>query len=59
MRVILIKYGELNTKGDNRNFFINTLFNNIKNKLNGFDVIIIKDRAKMTIKFNYNDLVSI
>ena len=59
MRVILIKYGELNTKGDNRNFFIKTLFNNIKNKLNGFDVIIIKDRAKMTIKFNDNDLESI
>ena len=32
-RVILIKYGELSTKKGNRNFFINTLYNNVKNKL--------------------------
>ena len=28
-KVILIKYGELTTKKDNRNFFINKLKNNI------------------------------
>ena len=33
MELILIKYGELTTKKDNRNFFINTLENNIKNLL--------------------------
>lgn len=55
-RVILIKYGELSTKKGNRNFFINTLYNNIKNKLKKFDVLITKDRAHMYIKFNDNDL---
>ena len=44
-RVILIKYGELSTKGDNRNFF-----------LNGFDVKIHKDRARMYIELNEDDL---
>ena len=29
-QLILIKYGELTTKKGNRNFFINTLTNNIK-----------------------------
>lgn len=32
-RVILIKYGELSTKKGNRNFFIKTLYDNVKNKL--------------------------
>lgn len=32
-KVILIKYGELSTKKGNRNFFINTLYKNITNKL--------------------------
>ena len=37
-KVILIKYGELTTKKGNRNFFIRTLYQNIKNKLKSFDV---------------------
>ena len=56
MRVILIKYGELSTKKGNRNFFINTLYNNVKSKLDMYDVSINKDRAKMTIKFRDEDL---
>ena len=56
MRVILIKYGELSTKKGNRNFFINTLYNNVKSKLGMYDVSINKDRAKMTIKFRDDDL---
>ena len=56
MRVILIKYGELSTKKGNRNFFINTLYNNVKSKLGIYDVSINKDRAKMTIKFRDDDL---
>lgn len=56
MRVILIKYGELSTKKGNRNFFINTLYNNVKSKLGIYDVSINKDRAKMTIKFRDEDL---
>ena len=30
MKVILIKYGELTTKGDNRKYFINVLYNILK-----------------------------
>lgn len=56
MRVILIKYGELSTKKGNLNFFINTLYNNVKSKLGMYDVSINKDRAKMTIKFRDEDL---
>ena len=58
-RVILIKYGELSTKKANRNFFINTLFNNLKSKLNGFEVKIHKDRARMYVEFLEKDLDSI
>jgi len=58
-RVILIKYGELSTKKANRNFFINTLYNNIKNKLKNFDVKISKDRARMYIQFKDSELDSI
>ena len=42
-KVILIKYGELTTKKQNRNFFINTLYNNIKNKLKNYDVKIVEN----------------
>lgn len=58
-RVILVKYGELSTKKGNRNFFINTLYNNVKNKLKRFDVVIRKDRARMYIEFMENDLEAI
>ena len=30
MKIILIKYGELTTKKDNRKVFINILYNNIR-----------------------------
>ena len=55
-RVILIKYGELSTKKGNRNFFINTLYNHVKSKLKGYNVSIDKDRARMRIFFDNNDL---
>ena len=42
-KVILIKYGELTTKKQNRNFFVNTLYNNIKNKLKNYDVKIVEN----------------
>ena len=58
-RVILIKYGELSTKKGNRNFFINTLYNNVKNKLNSYEVEIHKDRARMYIEFHEEDLENI
>ncbi len=58
-RVILIKYGELSTKKANRNFFINTLYKNLKSKLSGYEVKIHKDRARMYIEFLEKDLDSI
>ena len=58
-RVILIKYGELSTKKDNRNFFIKTLYKNIESKLDGYDVKITKDLGRMYIYFNDNDLDNI
>ena len=58
-RVILIKYGELSTKKANRNFFINTLYKNLKSKLLGYDVKIHKDRARMYIEFLEKDLEDI
>ena len=58
-RVILIKYGELSTKKGNRNFFINTLYNNLKKKLKKYDVSIYKDRARTYVEFKDSELESI
>ena len=55
-RVVLIKYGELTTKKGNRKFFINTLFNNIKKKLDGLDVNITRDISRMYIESNDKDI---
>ena len=55
-KVILIKYGELSTKKGNRNFFIKTLYDNLENKLEGYHVNISKDRARMYIEFNDDEL---
>ena len=54
-KLILIKYGELTTKKANRKFFINTLKNNIKNKLEDLDVIINSDISRMYIEYLKND----
>ena len=48
--LILIKYGELTTKKNNRNQFINILENNIKNLLKDENIVITKDRVRMYIK---------
>ena len=55
-RVILIKYGELTTKGDNKKMFVNVLHKNIVKKLNGLEVLIYKDLSRMYIEFNEKDL---
>ena len=55
-RVILIKYGELTTKKDNRKMFVNVLHKNIVNKLRGIDVFIYKDLSRMFIEFDEKDL---
>lgn len=49
-KIILIKYGELTTKKDNRKFFIETLEKNIRNLLKDFNLKITKDRVRMFIE---------
>lgn len=51
-RVILIRYGELSTKKDNRKFFVRQLENNIKNKLKDIDCTIKSDNSHMYIYFS-------
>ena len=48
-KVILIKYGELTTKKDNRNFFIKALKRNIYEKLSSFSFDIKEDYYRMFI----------
>ena len=38
-KIILIKYGELTTKKANRNLFINTLANNIRESLKDYEIV--------------------
>lgn len=49
-KLIIIKYGELNTKKDNINYFLNTLKKNILFNLQGIDVEITFDKGRMFIK---------
>ena len=48
-KIILIKYGELTTKKDNRNIFINKIYENMISSLNNYDVKIDKNRDRMFI----------
>ena len=50
--IILIKYGELTTKKDNRKQFINILYNNLNEKIKKYDAKIIKEHARMYIICN-------
>ena len=54
-KIILIKYGELTTKKDNRNFFIKTLKRNIYEKLSSFSFEIKDDYYRMFIYPNNED----
>ena len=58
-KIIFLKYGELNTKGDNRNFFINKIYDNLEIVLFNKDVNIIKDRARMYIEPKDEDIDSL
>lgn len=49
-KIILIKYGELTTKKANRNLFINTLYQNIKESLKEEHINIEKTRVRMFIE---------
>lgn len=51
--LILIRYGELNTKGKNRKYFINKLTSNIKKQLKDFpDIQISARRDRMYLELN-------
>lgn len=58
-KVILIKYGELTTKKDNRKFFIKTLRNNILDKLSDYNITVTDDYYRMFIEVNEDDIDSI
>lgn len=49
-KIIIIKYGELTTKKDNINYFINALRDNIKKSLKDIDNKIIYDHGRMFIE---------
>ena len=51
-KIILIKYGELTTKGDNRNLFISKIYEQMKELLVNYNVKIIKNRVRMFIEVN-------
>ena len=54
-KLILIKYGELTTKKDNRNFFVKTLTDNIKKKLEDTNISIEKTLSRMYIRYDSID----
>ena len=51
-KIILIKYGELTTKKNNRKSFINLLRKNITNVLKNYDVKIKDNLVRMYIETN-------
>ena len=55
-KIILIKYGELTTKGANRNLFIDKIYNQMKLLLNDYNVKIIRNRVRMFIEVSDNNL---
>ena len=57
MEVILIKYGDLYLKKDNRNYFIKTLRENIESKLQGLSYEIKSDLSRMFIYTDNSDEV--
>ena len=59
MKLILIKYGELTTKKQNRKQFIELLSRNIENILKNFNFKIKKDRVRMYIECEEKDLSEI
>lgn len=58
-RIILIRYGEIHLKGQNRPFFEKALHKNIKNSLRSFpDVKVIRAQGRYYVE-NYEDETSI
>ena len=56
MKIILIKYGELTTKKDNRSLFINKIYENLSLALSNYDITITKNRVRMFIDPKDNDI---
>ena len=54
-KIIMIKYGELTTKGDNRGTFIKLLAENIKNAMSDYELDITYDFSRMFIESNIID----
>ena len=54
-KIILIKYGELTTKKQNRNQFIEVLSHNIKEALGDIHYTLIKSRVRMFIELEQED----
>ena len=55
-KVIIIKYGELSTKKDNINFFLQQLKKNIANSLENYEHNISFDRGRMFIETSASNL---
>lgn len=55
-KIILIKYGELTTKGDNRNLFINKIYEQMKELLLDYNVKITKNRVRMFIEVDDKEI---
>ena len=55
-KIILIKYWELTTKKDNRNLFINKIYENLSLALSNYDITITKNRVRMFIDPKDNDI---
>ena len=58
-RLILIKYGELTTKKENRKMFIKLLANNIKSLLSDYNFNMVYDRVRMYITCDDKDIDAI
>ncbi|WP_409022345.1 tRNA uracil 4-sulfurtransferase ThiI [Dellaglioa sp. P0083] len=53
---IMVRYGELSTKGKNKRNFIDRLGTNVRNSLHGFDDLVVKaNRDRMHINLNGDD----
>lgn len=55
-KILMIKYGELFTKKDNIKVFINKLYNNIKLKIDDSNVKVTKDRVRMYVYPNVDNI---
>src|SRR5574344_768943 len=59
MKIFIKKCYKFMINKGNKNFFVNTLYNNIKNKLKNYDVKISKDISRMYIEFRDEELENI